>query len=284
MVQRSGNVSRGTATGCILSLLLAFGLRMRRCQMTLKDTTWKAQWLHFNRLMTLILRLASRTGALWENVFYPSPMHAHSKSLLAAPTQVISQGERNPKKKRNWDKVDNSFKLHFKVGKGLKIVQPSQYLETRLFQFVRPWIGYRCKHFTSCLSLIFAAERYQITESCVRVRKTYKSRQVETKQKNNRKITLRSSRIRILVLIFSGEGRRYKITSKLKVACFVSSVFTKANCICVISKALNGVKIFKTVPLQRFLSSVKRILVSYLQPASTFWNVHSRANFHLHFR
>ena len=88
---------------------------------------------------------------------------------------------------------------------------------------------------------IFADERSQITESCVRVHKTYKFRQVETKQKNNRKITLRSSSIRILVLIFSDEGRRYKITSKLKVAAFVSGVFTKAYCICVISKALNRV-------------------------------------------
>ena len=108
MVQRSGNLSRGAATGCIFSLLLAFGLRVRRCQMALKHTTWKAQCLHFrNRLrVTSILRLASRTRALWEKVFYPSPMHAHSSSLArddaslepAAPTQVVSEGERNPKK------------------------------------------------------------------------------------------------------------------------------------------------------------------------------------------
>ena len=105
MVRRSGNVSRGTATGCIFSLLLAFGLRMRRCQLALKHTMWKAQWLHFsNRLMTSILRLTSRTRALWEKGFYPSPMHAHSSSLArddaslapATPTQVVSEGERNP--------------------------------------------------------------------------------------------------------------------------------------------------------------------------------------------
>ena len=45
--------------------------------------------------MTLTLGLASRTLALWEKVFYPSPMHAHSSSLVrddaslepATPTQ-----------------------------------------------------------------------------------------------------------------------------------------------------------------------------------------------------
>ena len=55
--------------------------------------------------MTLTLGLASRTLALWEKVFYPSPMHAHSSSLVrdnaslepATPTQVVSEGERNPK-------------------------------------------------------------------------------------------------------------------------------------------------------------------------------------------
>ena len=48
--------------------------------------------------------LNSRTRALWEKVFYPSPMHAHSSSLAlddaslapATPTQVVSEGERNP--------------------------------------------------------------------------------------------------------------------------------------------------------------------------------------------
>ena len=34
--------SRGTATGCIFSLLLAFGKRMRRCQLALKHTMWQA--------------------------------------------------------------------------------------------------------------------------------------------------------------------------------------------------------------------------------------------------
>ena len=55
--------------------------------------------------MTPILRLTSRTRALWENIFYPSLMHAHSSlarddaSLApATPTQVVSEGERNPKK------------------------------------------------------------------------------------------------------------------------------------------------------------------------------------------
>ena len=61
------------------------------------------------RHMTSILRLGSRTRALWEKFFYPSPackrtrrpLHAMTRvwRLLATPTQVISQGERNPKKR-----------------------------------------------------------------------------------------------------------------------------------------------------------------------------------------
>ena len=58
------------------------------------------------------------------------------------------------------------------------------------------------------LFFLFAAERYQIT--CIRMRKTYKSRQAETKQKRNWKITLR---IMSYVLIFSHVARRYKISS-----------------------------------------------------------------------
>ena len=84
------------------SLLLAFGLRMRRCQFGLKH---HVEGLHFcNRPMTSILpRLPSRTRALWEKVFYPSPMHAFSSSFAldaaslarATLTQVVSEGERN---------------------------------------------------------------------------------------------------------------------------------------------------------------------------------------------
>ena len=91
----------------------------------------------------------------------------------------------------------------------------------------------------SFLSL-FAAKRYQIT--CVQVRKTYKSRQAETKQKSNWKITLR---IMSYVLIFSHVARHYKITSKGKAAAFACSVFTRTYCITVIFKALNGVSSFK---------------------------------------
>ena len=55
--------------------------------------------------MTSILRLTSLTRALWEKAFSPSPL-AHSSPLarddaslaLATPTQVVSEGERNPKK------------------------------------------------------------------------------------------------------------------------------------------------------------------------------------------
>ena len=82
---------------------------MRKCQLALKHTTWKAQWQPFgNRMMNSMLRLASRTRALWGKVFYPSPMHAHSSPLVqdaslapAMPTLVgvsVSEGERNPKK------------------------------------------------------------------------------------------------------------------------------------------------------------------------------------------
>ena len=35
-------------------------------------------------------------------------------------------------------KEDKSFKLHFKVGKGLKIFHQSKYLEMHLFQFASP--------------------------------------------------------------------------------------------------------------------------------------------------
>ena len=85
--------------------LLVYGLRMRRCQLALKHTTWKAQWLHFsNRLMTSILILASRTLALWEN---PPPPPTHARALVVtctrwresgAPTQVVSETERKPEK------------------------------------------------------------------------------------------------------------------------------------------------------------------------------------------
>ena len=57
------------------------------------------------------------------------------------------------------------------------------------------------------------------------------------------------------VLIFSHVGRRYKITSKRKVAAFACSVFTKPYWIMVISKALNGVTSFKRFRLNVFFQA-----------------------------
>ena len=90
------------------------------------------------------------------------------------------------------------------------------------------------------------AERYQIT--CVQVRKTYKSRQAETKQK----IMLR---IMSYVLIFSHVACRYKITCKGKAAAFACSVFTTTCCITVISKVLNTVSSFKRFRLNVFFQA-----------------------------
>ena len=70
---------------------------MRRCQLTLKHTMWKAKWLHFSkRLMTSILRLPSRTGALWKKVFYSSPMHAHSCVACTRYNQLIAENPPPP--------------------------------------------------------------------------------------------------------------------------------------------------------------------------------------------
>ena len=97
MVRRSGNVSRGTATGCIFSPPLAFGLRMRGREMALKYTTWKAQTDDLN------VEISKSNWGIVGRGFYPSLMHAHSSSPArddapATPTQVISQSEINLKK------------------------------------------------------------------------------------------------------------------------------------------------------------------------------------------
>ena len=76
---------------------------------------------------------------------------------------------------------------------------------------------------------------------CVKLTSLGKWKQNKKQLKNNAKIKRRNN---FYVLIFSHVGRRYKITSKGKVAAFACSVFTKTYCISVISKALNGVNVF----------------------------------------
>ena len=119
--------------------------------------------------------------------------------------------------------------------------------------------------------LLFAAERYQITEPSVRVCKTYKSRQAETKQKTIEKQRYWESKGIIIPMSWSflNVGRRYKIISKGKVAAFACSVFTKTYCISVISKALNGVNSFKRFRLNVFFQASN----GYLFPICSIINV-----------
>ena len=75
-----------------------FGIWSVHVQMSVDSKTYHVEGI--------MLRLASRTRALWESFFCPPPMHAHSSSFArddaslapATPTKVVSEGERNPKK------------------------------------------------------------------------------------------------------------------------------------------------------------------------------------------
>ena len=87
-------------------------------------------WQHI--AADIITRCDNHENGLSE-VLNPSPSHTSNILYLVEELAFTVKTKYETKIKEH-----NSFKVHFKVGKGLKIFKPSEYLETCLFQLACP--------------------------------------------------------------------------------------------------------------------------------------------------
>ena len=115
---------------------------------------------------------------------------------------------------------------------------------------------------------LLAAECYPINESCLRVLKTYKSRQMETKHKPIKIMRRIKEHKNFSALVFSHVGRRYQ----MKVAAFV--LLINNSCICVI---------FSGESPQHNVFELKRQIHSFSREISLFSTIF-RSNIHAAFQ